>query len=98
MTFVRLNQNYFLSNEDIGSLICVKMLNHYYNEIEEYQNSIILEFKYNKNNLQNKHNIRPTHMLILTEKGIKKFIRLDYSKSDIEIKFLSRPKRILLNE
>ena len=49
MSYIKLNQNYYLSNEDVGSLVCVKVLNNYYNEFKEYQNSIILKFEYDKN-------------------------------------------------
>ena len=97
MTYVKLNQNYYLSNEDVGSLVCVKVLNNYYNEFKEYQNSIILKFEYDKNK-KSKHDIRPTIMSILTEVGDKKLIRLEYSRTEVHVKFLSRPESILLNE
>lgn len=84
--YVKVNKNYFLDNRDIGSLVCVKTINHYYNSLEEDKNCIILGFSYIKNNID------PTHIILLTSIGTEKFIRIDYDKIDIEIKFLSRLK------
>ena len=84
--YLRINQDYFLNNRDIGSLICVKSKNFYYNSLEEYENCIILELKYNLNYK------KPTHMILLTPIGTERFVRLDYDKIIVEIKFLSRLK------
>ena len=88
--YLRINQDYFLNNRDIGSLICVKSKNFYYNSLEEYENCIILEFKYNLNYK------KPTHMILLTSIGTERFVRLDYDKIIVEIKFLSRLKESFL--
>tara|TARA_Y100001970_G_C14248759_1_gene870228 strand:- start:1942 stop:2214 length:273 start_codon:yes stop_codon:yes gene_type:complete len=88
--YLRINQDYFLNNRDIGSLICVKSKNFYYNSLEEYENCIILELKYNLNYK------KPTHMILLTSIGTERFVRLDYDKIIVEIKFLSRLKESFL--
>lgn len=82
MSYVKINHNYFLDDEDIGKLISVKFMNYYYNTKEEIKYSLILSFKYKKN-------IRPTHMIILKPDCSLKKIRLDYSSLNIEINFLS---------
>ena len=88
--YLRINQDYFLNNRDIGSLICVKFVDVYYNSLEEYENCIILELKYNLNYK------KPTHMILLTSIGTERFVRLDYDKIIVEIKFLSRLKESFL--
>tara|TARA_S200000501_G_scaffold91487_1_gene84825 strand:- start:2979 stop:3251 length:273 start_codon:yes stop_codon:yes gene_type:complete len=88
--YLKINQDYFLNDRDTGSLVCVKSKNFYYNILEEYENCIILEFKYN--NLTKK----PTHMILLTSIGTERFVRIDYDKITVEIKFLSRLKESFL--
>lgn len=91
--YVKVNQNYFPDDRDIGSLICVKTINHYYNSLEEYKNCIILEFKYNK-----KYK-KPTRMILLSSDGTEKFVVLPFDcneKIQVEIKFLSRLKESFL--
>ena len=84
--YLKINQDYFLNDRDIGSLVCVKSKNFYYNSLEEYKNCIILELKYNLNYK------KPTHVILLTSIGTERFVRLDYDKIAVEIKFLSRLK------
>ena len=86
MSYIKINHNYFLDDEDIGSLISVKLMNYYYNIKEEINYSLILSFKYEKS-------VRPTHMIILKPDCSMKTIRLDYNSLDIEIKVLSSSKR-----
>ncbi len=86
MSYIKINYNYFLDDEDVGSLISVKVMNYYYNVKEEIKNSLILSFKY-------ENNVRPTHMTILKPDCSTKIIRLDYSSLDIEIKVLSSLRR-----
>ena len=74
--YLRINQDYFLNNRDIGSLICVKSKNFYYNSLEEYENCIILELKYNLNYK------KPTHMILLTSIGTERFVRLVVNDND----------------
>ena len=89
--YLKINQDYFLNDKDIGSLVCVKSHNFYYNSLEEYENCIILQFKYNKNYK------KPTHVVLLTSTGTERFVRLDYDKIiTVEIKFLSRFKERFL--
>ena len=85
MDYIKINYNYFLDDEDIGSLISVKLMNYYYSVKEEIEYSLILTFKY-------KNTVRPTHMTILKPSGITKTIRLDYNNLDVEIKILSSLK------
>ena len=82
MSYIKINYNYFLDDEDIGSLVSVKLMNYYYSIKEEIKYSLILSFKY-------KNSVRPTHMIILKPNCSTKTIRLDYSNLDIEIKILS---------
>ena len=84
--YIKINYNYFLDDEDIGSLISVKVMNYYYNIKEEIKYALILSFKY-------RNNVRPTHMIILKPDCSTKTIRLDYNSLDIEIKVLSSSKR-----
>ncbi len=70
--------------------MCVKITNSYYNSLEEYKNCIILELKYNLN-----YN-KPTHVILLTSIGKEQFVRIDYNKIIVEIKFLSRLKERFL--
>ena len=86
MSYMKINHNYFLDDEEIGSLVSVKLMNYYYNIKEEIKYSLILSFKYEKS-------IRPTHMIILKPDCSTKIIRLDYNNRNIEIKVLSSPKR-----
>ena len=91
MSYIKINHNYFLDDEDIGSLISVKLMNYYYNIKEEIKYSLILSFKYEKS-------VRPTHMTILKPDCSRKTIRLDYSSLDIEVKVLSSLKKSFLKE
>lgn len=84
--YLKLGQDYFISNADIGSLVCVKITNSYYNSLEEHKNCIILGFKYYKNNTA------ASHMVLLNPMSIQNFVRIDYDKIIVEIKFLSRLK------
>ena len=91
MSYIKINHNYFLDDEDIGSLISVKLMNYYYNIEEEIKYSLILSFKYEKS-------VRPTHMTILKHDCSRKTIRLDYNRLDIEVKVLSSLKKSFLKE
>ena len=91
MSYIKINYNYFLDDEDIGSLVSVKLMNYYYSIKEEIECSLILSFKY-------RNNVRPTHMTILKPNGSKKTIRLDYVSLDVEVKVLSSLAKSLIKE
>lgn len=89
--FYKINNNFFLDEEDIGKLVCVRIHQHYYNCIDVYDNSLIINFTYKTSN------IRPNTIVLLKDTGSILFLKLNYD-SKIEIKFLTEYKNIVRNK
>lgn len=78
--FYLLNREFYLCKKDIGSLLCVKEKNYWYNSYEEHACLLInLFFK--------KNNIRPNKMIIFCFDGKIKLIELT-DNNRIEVCFL----------
>jgi hypothetical protein len=85
--FFKINNSFFLDEEDIGNLVCVKIQQHYYNSIDVYDNCLVIDAIYTDSN------IRPSQIVFLKESGFILKLNMNYNAS-IEVKNLSSIKEL----
>lgn len=78
--FIRLNQDFYLDNNDIGKIISVIIDGGYYNKPNKYENCLLVE-------LFSEDGLRPSEITILCN-GKLQTVKM-YKLSDIQIKYLS---------
>lgn len=85
--FFKINDSFFLDEEDIGNLVCVKIHEYYYNSIDVYDNCLVIDTIYTDNN------IRPSQIVFLKESGFVLKLNMNYNSS-VEVKNLSSIKEL----
>lgn len=90
--FYKLNYDFYLTDDEIGKLVCVKISNYYYNDNIIYDNSIITKLLYEKVKIENsrvkkKRTLKPHGALLLTSCGSLVEIGLSTQYIDVRIKF-----------
>ena len=78
--FIRLNQDFYLDKNDIGSMISVKVDYGYYNMTSTYENCLLID-------LFSKNGLRPNIITIFWNGKIKRISTDKLNK--IQVKFLS---------
>lgn len=78
--FIRLNQDFYLDKNDIGSILSVKVNYGYYNMTNTYENCLLVD-------IFSKDGLKPNTMTIFWNGKIKKIVIDKLNK--IQVKFLS---------
>ncbi len=73
--FFKINNSFFLDEEDIGNLVCVKINQNYYNSIDVYDNCLVIDAIYTDSN------IRPSQIVFLKESGFILKLNMNYNSS-----------------
>jgi hypothetical protein len=91
MFWHKINDNFFLDENDVGKLVCIKIKFKYSKNVITYDNCIIIGCTYKKSN------IRPDEVFVLKDSGSIQSLNLNYN-SKIEIKFVVQDKNTPQNK
>ena len=91
MCWYKINNDFFLDEEDIGEVVCVKIYKYKYNIIKWYRYCLILSINY----IDNKS--RPNNVLMLKDDGMLLTLSFDYS-NEIEIKYDTGSRSFLIKK
>jgi len=78
--FIRLNQDFYLDNSDLGKMISVIIDYSYYNKPKKYENCLLVGLSY-------KDGLRPSRMTIFWNGKLENITI--YKITDIQVKYLS---------
>lgn len=85
--FYKLSYDFYLTDDEIGRLVCVKINNHYYNDSIIYDKSIITKLLYENARTKKKRALKPHSVLLLTSCGSLIEIGLNTQYVEVKIKF-----------